>query len=489
MTLLLRADGGPTIGAGHVMRCLALAQAWADAGGRATLLSHALPGWLRERVAASGCALLDLGAGPAGADDAAETLAAARRLDADWVAVDGYGFDAPFLDALHRRGPRVLVLDDLADRRRWPVDAILNQNPHAAPELYASAPESVERLLGTRFALLRREFWEPAVEPRRQPERARRVLVSLGGMAARELASRWLPALGRLVADGFDVTLVAGARVEAPTPGPRVLSGVDDMPGLLAATDLAVAAAGSTCWELGCRVVPALLFSLADNQRPVAAALDRAGAGIDLGPHDALGADDVERHVRALAADPGRRRTLADNLAALVDAEGGRRATMRLRGDRLRLRPARPADCRLLFDWVNEPEVRASAFCPEPIPWERHRGWFDDRLAGDRSRIFIALDADDRPAGQVRFDLRGDDEAEIDVSVPAEYRGRGTGSVLIALGADRLFRQSSVKRVHAWIKPDNAGSLRAFERAGFRRVGEGTTRGQLAVHWRLERSR
>ena len=66
----------------------------------------------------------------------------------------------------------------------------------------------------------------------------------------------------------------------------------------------------------------------------------------------------------------------------------------------------------MLFDWVNEPEVRASAFCPEPIPWERHRGWFDDRLAGDRSRIFIALDADDRPAGQVRFDLRGDDEAD-----------------------------------------------------------------------------
>ena len=55
--------------------------------------------------------------------------------------------------------------------------------------------------------------------------------------------------------------------------------------------------------------------------------------------------------------------------------------------------------------------------------------------------IFIAVDAEDEPVGQVRFDTSGETEAEIDLSVAPAHRGRGAGSRLIALGTKRARSQ------------------------------------------------
>jgi spore coat polysaccharide biosynthesis predicted glycosyltransferase SpsG len=51
----------------------------------------------------------------------------------------------------------------------------------------------------------------------------------------------------------------------------------------MAWADVAVTAAGSTCWELCYAGLPALVTVLADNQRGVAAALADAGAVRSLG--------------------------------------------------------------------------------------------------------------------------------------------------------------------------------------------------------------
>jgi UDP-2,4-diacetamido-2,4,6-trideoxy-beta-L-altropyranose hydrolase len=478
------------------MRGLALAQAWLDAGGRAACLSHRMPQWLRGRLTDEKVNVLDLDAQPAGEHDARETVAAARELGADWVAVDGYAFDAAYLAAVRQGGSRTLLIDDTAALGAYPVDALLNPNLHAAGERYETVADDTELMLGSRFALVRREFWSRAGVERRHPDVARRLLVSLGGIDSHDVALRLLPALQRIAATGLEVALVAGALDERPgriaelagaVKGLTLLTDLRDVPALMAEVDVALAAAGSTCWELAVMRVPSLVFALADNQSEVAESLARAGAAIDLGWHEQLTAERVEAETLRLAGDCDRRRELAASMGRLVDGEGGRRVVMHLRGDALRLRPARREDCRLLWEWVNEPEVRASAFSPEPIPWETHRGWFESRAANG-SLIFIAIDAEDEPVGQVRFDPSGEGEAEIDLSVAPTHRGRGAGSRMIALGTDRLFRETSVSTVHAFVKPDNTPSLRAFERAGFDRLSPAATRGQQAIHCRIERA-
>jgi hypothetical protein len=58
--LLLRADADPAQGAGHVMRCLALAESWHRESGQVTLLSSRLNPALRKRTETLGIDLAEI---------------------------------------------------------------------------------------------------------------------------------------------------------------------------------------------------------------------------------------------------------------------------------------------------------------------------------------------------------------------------------------------------------------------------------------------
>src|SRR5690348_5454729 len=95
-TLIIRADATFAVGHGHVMRCLALAQAWQDKGGNCSfVISEPIPE-LARRLCAEGFELVPIGAVPGTSDDAAEVAELAHARDAGWVVVDGYQFKANY---------------------------------------------------------------------------------------------------------------------------------------------------------------------------------------------------------------------------------------------------------------------------------------------------------------------------------------------------------------------------------------------------------
>ncbi len=133
------------------------------------------------------------------------------------------------------------------------------------------------------------------------------------------------------------------------------------------------------------------------------------------------------------------------------------------------LRPAEPGDARRYFAWANDPVTRAQSYRSARISWPEHRDWFAARLGMPRRvRLYVALAPG--PAGQIRFEKVRPGVAHVGISVAREHRGRGLATPLIRAGCRRAARELRLKRVLAYIKKDNAASLAAFERAGFRRV-------------------
>jgi UDP-2,4-diacetamido-2,4,6-trideoxy-beta-L-altropyranose hydrolase len=432
---------------------------------------------------------------PGSAADAAQTVELARRLNAECVVLDGYQFAGEFQRALKDGGLRLLAVDDYGHAGHYWADFVLNQNLHADEVAYDREAQT-RLILGPRHALLRREFWRWRGQARRTAAVARKVLVTLGGADPGNVTSDVVRALRQQSADEMEAVVLVGAssphgaavRQAAQGSGHiRVITDAADMSELMAWADVAVAAAGSVSWELAFMGVPALLLVQADNQEPVARCLDREGAAVNLGragagTEQAL-AEQLSRLLRSAAA----RQAMSARGPELVDGGGAARVVGALLGAGAVLRRAGADDCRMLWQWANDPSVRAVSFNREPIPWERHVPWFRARLADPHCFFFIAEDRAGNRLGQVRCETAGD-EAVLSVSLAREQRGRGYGETVLRLAAGEVFARSGVPAIHAYVKEGNTASAAAFRKAGFTDLGATTVSGQAAGHWILRRA-
>lgn len=335
--ILIRADATAAMGTGHVMRCLALAQALMERGHGVLVASAALPAALAARLSDAGCALAAL-------DDAADgtaltALAAGKDIAAG--VIDGYHFDAAYRAAFKAAlGPRpVLAIDDgqWADAPAH-ADLILNPGGAVDADAYRRSNPDARLLPGPAYALLRAEFRRALATPLPPLAERRDILLTFGGTdpagltvpCVKRLAPALPPRCRLVVAVGGSnprQDCIAAACARWPD---RVALHVEspDMAGLMRGAGLALSAAGGTLGELACMAVPTVLVVVADNQESSArqAAADGRVVMVDARGDGAPLVGDLADATLALWADHARRQSLSQRIAGDVDAQGALRA-------------------------------------------------------------------------------------------------------------------------------------------------------------------
>jgi len=328
--VVLRADAGPEIGAGHVMRSLALAQGLAEAGRRPIFAVGAGTGAVEARLRAEGVDVAPILA-PSGSDEDAEaTTRIARDARADWVVIDGYRFGAAYHRAVAAGGLRRLAIDDRGDAAAREADLVVNQNLHAEAQLYGPAPRAT-LLLGPRYALLRKEFRARSVPPRSVAAIARRLLVTFGGSDPRAMTERVLDAVDRLD-PALEVAVVVGAsnqrkdaieercrRLRQPA---RVLYDAHDMPALMRWADVAVCSGGSTVWELAFMGLPALVGATAPVEELLVRGLAVRGLFTPIASLPTAPPTVLATAIESLLGDPARRARMSELGRSVVDGQG-----------------------------------------------------------------------------------------------------------------------------------------------------------------------
>ena len=493
-SLLIRCDASIAMGTGHAMRCLALAQAWHDAGGKVTFaMAEATPS-IEARLRIEGAEVVRLPGLAGSAEDSARTCELARQKKAEWVVVDGYKFGSAYQSVIREPGLKVLFIDDNGAASPYAADLVLNQNLDAREDIYRERAAHTRLLLGPRYILMRREF---AFWRKRSFEiapRARRILVTMGGSDPDNVTERILKILLR--EPDLELTVVVGGSnphltkieqlIEEANCPIRLLKDVSNMPALMVWADLVIAGAGTTSWELCMMGSPAALCVLAPNQERIAGELARLCAAVNLGYVGKIDVSKTGDVLCQLLKSQAKREKMSARGREIVDGRGAERVVAFLWGDPT-LRRSIDSDCRNFWEWRNDPRSPNETFGNEPIAWERYMEWFRARLADPQSILYTAVNRQSDPMGMVHCQLDGT-HALLSINLGAAFRGKGNGRKVLSLAIEELFRISSIKSIDVFVRLSNRPSIRLFEGAGFRKAGIETVLGDQAIRYVLDRN-
>jgi UDP-2,4-diacetamido-2,4,6-trideoxy-beta-L-altropyranose hydrolase len=469
-TLLIRADADSQIGTGHVMRMIALGQAWRTRVGRVVFVTDS-PDALAERLMREKFETIRVDRTKCTAE---KLLEISERFQAVWVVFDGYSFSVADTRPVRAAGSRVLLLDDHYHQPAYEADLLLNQSTSVFDSAYG-LPPGCRILSEPKYALLREEFLRYPQVPRTEFQNTLRVLISMGGadpdnytlLILKHLARCVLPDIRLLVLLGAanahldEVSTFCGT-LPYPVDIRKPIQNMAEF--LFTSVDFVISACGSTVFELAYAGLPMSVVQTAENQKFALDTLRRHNAAflLNTGNLDAS-CDGLVN----LWRDASTMRSYSERAVRLVDGQGARRVVQEMRSDLITFRRAAPEDSRALFTWRNAPEVRRYARQSGEMTYEAHLRWLAEVLH-DPARILLIGCAEGSPIGVIRFDGEAcGARHEISIYLVPEQMNAGWGTPLLMAAVRWCWSQTAAQGIKAAVLPENRASRSMFERAGF----------------------
>ncbi len=326
--VLIRCDASPTLGHGHLVRCLALAEALVRAGDLRPEFAVLGDDAAARAVAAAGHVCHR--ATDAESDEGEWLLSLVKRTGADALVCDvRTGLSPAALEAVRDLGVLVAVIDDPAPRRL--AADLAFYPPVSEVERLDWVGFGGRRFVGWDWLVLRAGFSGVRRRVRALNGRRVRTLVAMGGSDPAGLTLKALAGLEPLAAE-LEVAVVLGggfcheaalaAFLAESKLAPVLHRAVTDMPGLMGEMDLAVASFGMTAYELAAIGVPAVHLCLTEGHASAAQSLVEAGQATSLGLHGEVGPEQIAAEVRAWL---GRIRVPQFELERVIDGQGAMR--------------------------------------------------------------------------------------------------------------------------------------------------------------------
>jgi RimJ/RimL family protein N-acetyltransferase len=141
-------------------------------------------------------------------------------------------------------------------------------------------------------------------------------------------------------------------------------------------------------------------------------------------------------------------------------------------GSAMRLRPATRADAITLFSWQADPNVRKYSRNPATPTLREHMTWLVATLRMRTRRLWIVEKSSSEmifePCGMLRLDQLSNHGHIVSIVISPHEQGKGLARTVLQM-AQTLCPKCDL---FAEIDPENYASVRAFEAAGFKQIGQ-----------------
>lgn len=339
-TIYFRADASVSIGYGHVMRCLTLADSLKRSDISVSFICIDHNGHLGDLVKSKGYFTHFLNSNNIKnqTDDLYSTQQLFHQLDetVDLLVVDHYQLDVAWEKAMRRSVKSIMVIDDLANRKH-DCDFLLDQNFYLKKNRYQGlVPQSCKLFLGTNYTLLREEFLSSRNKALPRKSSIHNILISFGGTDPQNLSLLALKAINKINDMKLQINIVTGSSnphlaelVGHVKSNRNTTLHIDtrEVAKLMTDADLCIGAGGSSSWERLCLGLPSLIVTLADNQ--IETTLDQESEGLIkyIGHYDDISQDSI---TQALILHINSPYNINKNLMTFVDGLGASRISQEI---------------------------------------------------------------------------------------------------------------------------------------------------------------
>jgi len=329
MKIFIRADGGKSIGLGHVMRMIVLGKELRKKNEVIFLCRNNKEDKFKagiEIIKENQFKVIEISE----KNYVEDILSIQKRLHGNMIITDNYDVDEKYFAELKKHFVLTGYVDDV-NKVQMDVDFVINQNINALYMDYGKTTmDNTKLFLGTKYCMIRDEFIRNSNE-KIIKEEVKDILITLGGMdndhntkKVLELIKDSNKNIHVVLGSAFDKALIKDIYDLSKKYSNIFPYENANMSELMKKCDISISACGSTIYELCAMQLPSIGLIIADNQEEVAHIMKEKELVLDVFSIKNLNAEELINSLNKLINNKLIMERIINNQKNIININGAR---------------------------------------------------------------------------------------------------------------------------------------------------------------------